>query len=167
MFKGTYRYRIDAKGRLPVPAPFRRALRSGGGEHVVATLVDQCIALFPLPEWARLEAQLRALPPFSRSAKALSRHLASRAVDGELDTQGRLLLAPALREAAGLGREAVVVGVLDRIEIWSPPAWERFLKDSEQLLEDAGLEVAWPLPAPASPPGPSPATELPQAKPKR
>jgi MraZ protein len=150
-----------------VPAPFRRALRSGGGERVVATLVDQCIALFPLPEWERLEGQLRALPPFSRSAKALARHLASRAVDGELDTQGRLLLAPALREAAGLAREAVVVGVLDRIEIWSPSSWERFLKDSERLLEDVSLEVAWPVPTPVGAPAVPLKTEHPQAKPKR
>jgi MraZ protein len=167
VFKGTYRYKIDPKGRLPVPAPFRRALRSGGGERVVATLVDQCIALFPIAEWTRLEDQLRALPPFGRTAKALARHLASRAVDAELDAQGRLLLAPALREAAGLGREAVVVGVLDRIEIWSPQVWDRFLKDTERLLEDVSLEVAWPMP-PAATPGKAPAgTELPQAKPKR
>jgi len=167
VFKGTYRYRIDPKGRLPVPAPFRRALRSGGAERVVATLVDQCIALFPVSAWERLEGQLRSLPPFNRTTKALARHLASRAVDAELDVQGRVLLAPALREAAGLAREAVVVGVLDRIEIWAPPAWERFLKESERLLEDVSLEVTWPMPASPAPVGAPPGTELPQAKPKR
>lgn len=146
MFKGTYRHRLDGKGRLPIPAPFRRSLGSTGAKGVVATLVDQCVALYPEAEWRRLEDQLRRLPAFSRQTKALARHLASRAVDCALDSQGRILLPPALRAAAGLLREAVVVGVIDRIEVWSPPTWEEFLRDSERLLDDVSLETAWPLP---------------------
>ena len=60
VFKGTYRHRIDPKGRLPVPAVFRRAL--GGEASVVVTLLDQCLAVYPPAEWARLETQLAALP---------------------------------------------------------------------------------------------------------
>ena len=60
VFKGTYRHRIDAKGRLPVPAVFRRAL--GGEPAVVVTFLDQCLAVYPPAEWARLETQLSALP---------------------------------------------------------------------------------------------------------
>ena len=78
----------------------------------------------PPAEWARLEAQLAALPAFSKPVKALTRLLASRAADCELDVQGRILLPPSLRAAAGLGREAVVIGVLNRFEIWAPEAWE-------------------------------------------
>jgi len=147
VFKGTYRHRLDPKGRLPIPAPFRRSLGSAGSKAVVATLVDQCVAIYPEAEWQRLEDQLRRLPAFHRQSKALARHLASRAADCGLDAQGRILLPPALRAAAGLLREAVVVGVIDRIEVWSPPAWEEFLKDSERLLEDVSLEIAWPIPA--------------------
>lgn len=147
MFKGTYRHRIDAKGRLPLPAAFRRALGSGGERGLVATLVDQCVAVYPEAEWRRLEDQLRRLPAFARQTKALSRHLASRAVDCALDTQGRILLPPALRAAAGLTREAVVVGVIERVEIWEPETWEAFLRESERLLEDVTLDVAWPVPS--------------------
>lgn len=161
MFKGTYRHRIDAKGRLPVPAALRRGLKGRGSEHLVVTLLDQCLAVFPLGEWERLEEQLRRLPAFSRPAKALARHLASRAADCELDAQGRILLPPGLRQAAGLEREAVVVGVLDRLEVWSPTAWDQFLRESEQVLEDVTLELPWPLPGPASEPG------HPQGKPSR
>jgi MraZ protein len=146
VFKGTYRHRIDAKGRLPVPAPFRRALLSSGDGALVATLVDRCVAVYPGAEWRRLEEQLRRLPAFSRQAKALTRNLAARATDCALDVQGRILIPPALRAGAGLSGEAVVIGVLDRIEIWSPSAWDDFLRESEQLLEDVTLDVAWPLP---------------------
>jgi len=104
VFKGTYQHRIDPKGRLPIPAAFRRTL--GDAPAVVATLVDQCLAVYPMAEWARLEAQLAALPAFSKPVKALTRLLASRAVDCEIDLQGRILLPLALRQAAGLERDA-------------------------------------------------------------
>ncbi len=151
VFKGSYRHRIDAKGRLPIPAAFRRSLADAG--LVVVTLLDQCLAVYPPSEWARLEGQLAALPAFNKQVKALTRLLASRAADCEIDVQGRVLLPPALRAAAGLDRDAVVVGVLNRFEIWSPEAWESFVRDSERLLDDVSLDIQWPLP-PATPSGP-------------
>ena len=144
MLKGTYRHRIDAKGRLPVPAAFRRALAEAGPPTLVVTPLDQCLAAYPMEEWARLERQLARLPPFSGPAKALTRLVTSRAVDCDLDVQGRVLLPPALRAAAGLQGEAVVIGVLNRFEVWAPERWESFLADSERLLEDATLGVEWP-----------------------
>jgi MraZ protein len=171
VFKGTYRHRIDPKGRLPVPAVFRRVLARDPA--VVVTLLDQCLAVYPPTEWARLETQLHALPAFAKPVKALTRLLLSRAVDCELDVQGRILLPPALREVAGLGRDAVVVGVLNRFEIWSPESWDSFVRESERLLDDVSLDIQWPLPpvtpmepAPA-PSGPRPETDHPQGKPKR
>jgi MraZ protein len=146
LFKGTYRHRIDPKGRLPVPASFRRLLRGAGAPTLVVTPLDQCLACYPPIEWGRLEDQLRALPEFSRPVKALTRLLASRALDCPLDRQGRILLPPALRAAAGLDREAVVVGVLARFEVWAPATWEAFVRDSEQLLDDVSLELDGPRP---------------------
>jgi MraZ protein len=155
VFKGTYGHRIDAKGRLPVPAVFRRILAQSGSGTVVVTLLDQCLAVYPAHEWSRVESSLAALPPFSKPVKALSRLLSSRAVDCPLDVQGRILLPSALRAAAKLGREAVVAGVLNRFEIWEPAAWSAFLADSERVLDDASLEIAWPLPVASDPvPGP-------------
>jgi MraZ protein len=167
VFKGTYRYRTDAKGRVPVPPPFRRAL---GGEHrLVVTVLDQCLAAYAPGEWARLEAQLSALPSFSRPVKAMMRLLASRAADCALDVQGRILLPPLLRQAVGLARDVVVVGVLNRFELWSPPAWESFVRDSERLFDDVSLDLQWPPPprgAASAPPGPEGPLH-PQRKPKR
>jgi MraZ protein len=144
VFKGTYHHKIDPKGRLPVPAAFRRAL--GATDTLVVTLLDQCLAAYPPAEWSRLEAQLAALPAFSKPVKALTRLLASRAADCDIDVQGRILLPPLLREAAGIGREAVVIGVLNRFEVWSPEAWGSFLRESERILDDVSLDIQWPVP---------------------
>jgi MraZ protein len=167
VFKGTFRHKIDPKGRLPVPAAFRHALERAGEVSLVLTPLDQCLAVYPGSEWEKLEAQLRALPAFSKPVKALTRLLASRATDCRLDVQGRILLPPALRPAAGLEREALLVGVLNRFEVWAPPAWEGFVRESERFLDDVTLDIHWPLPPTASPAEPSSAGPLPQAKPRR
>jgi len=151
VFKGTYRLRVDPKGRVPIPAVFRRLLGDAG--LVVVTQLDQCLAVYAPSEWARLEGQLAALPAFNKQVKALTRLLASRAADCEIDAQGRVLVPPALRAAAGLDRDAVVVGVLNRFEVWSPQGWESFVSDSERLLDDVSLDIQWPLP-PTTPTGP-------------
>jgi MraZ protein len=159
---------MDPKGRLPVPAPFRRVLAAQGAGVVVVTLLDECLAAYPPAEWTRLEVQLGALPAFSRPVKALTRLLTSRAADCELDGQGRILLPPALRAATGLLREAVVVGVLNRFEVWRPDAWDSFLKNSERLLDDVSLDLQWPLPPGPPTPGEGPSQPThPQGKPNR
>ena len=163
MFKGTYEHKIDGKGRLPVPAALRRALAPGEG--LVVTLLDQCLAAYPKAEWAKLEAQLSAMPAFSKPVKALTRRLASRAADCALDVQGRILIPAVLRSSAGLATKVVIVGVLNRFEIWAPEAWSSFLADSERLLDDVSLDLQWPLPA--TPPASPSAPPRPQAKPKR
>jgi MraZ protein len=173
VFKGTYRHRIDPKGRLPVPAAFRRQLQAQGASAVVATPLDQCIAVYPPAEWARLETQLRAMPAFARQVKALTRLLASRAQDLELDVQGRILLPPNLRTAASLAGEVLVIGVLDRFEIWNCDVWDSFVRESEGLLDDVASDLQWPLPGaavttPAEGSALPPSSDgNPQAKPRR
>jgi MraZ protein len=142
VFKGTYNHRIDGKGRLPVPAAFRRLLE--GAAFVVATQLDECLAVYPPGEWSKLEAQLAALPSFSKPVKALTRLLASRAADCEIDGQGRILLPHSLRAAVALERDAVVIGVLNRFEVWAPAAWESFVRASERLLDDVSVDIQWP-----------------------
>ena len=122
-----------------MPAAFRRVLATRGGDRLVATVLDQCLAVYPAHEWSRLESSLAALPPFSKPVKALSRLLSSRAVDCRLDVQGRILIPSTLRAAAKLERAAVVAGVLNRFEIWEPAAWSAFLADSDKPYALGGL----------------------------
>ena len=153
---------------MPVPAAFRRTLTGADAGSLVVTQLDQCLAAYTASEWSRLEAQLASLPAFSKPVKALVRLLASRAVDCALDRQGRILLPPGLRLAAGLVREAVLVGALNRFEIWAPEPWAEFLRESEKLLDDVALDIPWPLPpqvAAPSPPERRSRAARPQAKP--
>jgi MraZ protein len=167
VLKGTYEYRIDPKGRLPVPPPFRRLLLHGGERTVVVTPLDQCLAIYSPAEWTKIESQLTSMPPFHPKVKALTRLVASRAVDCELDSQGRILIPLGLRRGASLDREVTVVGVLNRLEIWPTEAWQGFLKDSERILDDISTDLPWPIPATSPPPEGSLAEAHPQAKPSR
>jgi MraZ protein len=139
MFKGTFDYRLDGKGRLPVPAPFRRAMAADPSPGLVVTLLDQCLAVYPQSEWAHLERQLIDLPQFEKKSKGLIRRLASQAAECMLDQQGRILIPPVLRRAVGLEKDVRVVGVLNRFEVWTPAAWATFLVESEHLLDDVSL----------------------------
>lgn len=135
-----------------MPPAFRRGL--GEVTRVVVTVLDQCLAAYPPEEWSQLEAKLTALPAFSKPVRMLSRLLTSRAADCEIDQQGRIRLPPSLRELTGLTKEAVVVGVLNRFELWSPAVWDGFLQESERLLDDVSLDVPWPPPPSSSPADP-------------
>ena len=155
------------RGGLPVPAAFRGRWGTRGGSSSRSS-TSASRSTRP-SEWSKLETQLAALPAFSKPVKALTRLLASRAADCEIDVQGRILLPPALRAAAGLERDAVVIGVLNRFEVWSPETWDGFVRESERLLDDVSLDIQWPLPpapptgAPSAPSGAPPATRDPQA----
>lgn len=147
-----------------MPAAFRRRLAEERVGRLVVTPLDGCLACFPEHEWQRLEARLRELPPPRKAVKAATRLRASRAVDCSLDRQGRILIPPALRAVAGLGRGVVLVGVLDRFEIWDPQAWEAFVRDAERVLDDAALELDGAGPAALRERAESP---HPQEKPRR
>lgn len=138
-----------------MPAAFRRLLASEPSSGLVLTALDQCLAAYPRNEWATVAHRLRALPSFNKSVKAITRLLASRAVDCDLDSQGRILIPPMLRETASLETEAVIVGVLDRFELWAPPVWDAFIKESERWLEQEESELPWP---PATTPVPPSST---------
>lgn len=150
-----------------MPAVFRRWLAEAGARGLVLTRLDQCLAAYPPAEWARLEGQLAALPAFSRPVKALTRILTSQATECDLDGQGRILLPASLRAAVGLQGEVIAVGVLNRVELWSPEAWEAFLRESERLLDDVTLDVQWPVPPAAPTAGALPESLTPPLRPQR
>ncbi|MCI8984292.1 MAG: division/cell wall cluster transcriptional repressor MraZ, partial [Hungatella sp.] len=115
MFMGEYNHTVDAKGRLIVPSKFREQL---GDEFVVTKGLDGCLFVYENTEWKILEEKLKKLPLTNANARKINRFFLAGAALCEVDKQGRILLPAVLREFAGIGKDAVMVGVGNRIEIW-------------------------------------------------
>lgn len=133
MFMGEYQHTIDSKGRIIIPARFRDEL----GEKFVATKgLDNCLFIYPMGEWRKLEEALRKLPFTRRDTRAFVRFFFSGATECECDKQGRVLLPANLRSHAKLEKEAVILGVSSRVEIWSKEEWERYNQEAAVSYED-------------------------------
>lgn len=120
MFMGEYNHTVDAKGRLIVPSKFREQL---GDEFVVTKGLDGCLFVYENTEWKILEEKLKSLPLTNANARKITRFFLAGASLCEVDKQGRILLPAVLREFAGIEKDAVMVGVGNRIEIWSRESW--------------------------------------------
>ena len=143
VFTGEYRHTIDAKGRLAVPARFRAEL---AGECYVCRWIDGCLAIFPEAAWEQLAGQVGDLSRVGDAgARDFSRFVFSGAFEFELDSQGRVLLPPDLREMRRPGSEAVVVGLHDHVELWAPERWATYSAAMNEPDEFAarltGLEI--------------------------
>lgn len=138
MFMGEFEHTIDEKARLIMPAKFREGL---GERFVVTKGLDSCLFVYPLNEWANLEAKLKALPLTNTNARAFVRFMFSGATDSELDKQGRVLLPPNLREHAKLERDVVVIGVSNRVEIWSKAVWEKYSEEAGGAFEEIAEKI--------------------------
>ncbi len=123
MFTGEYRHTVDEKGRIAVPVKFRAQLDAGA---FVSRWIDACLAIFPRSDWDGLAEKVAALPIADASARTFSRFIFAGAFEVDLDRQGRVVLPASLREWAGLGGEAVIVGSRDHAEIWSPVRWDEY-----------------------------------------
>ena len=121
MFIGEYNHTIDAKCRLIIPSGFREVL---GDEFVVTKGMDGCLFVFDNPEWQAFEEKLHKLPMIDKGARQFTRFFLAGAASVEVDKQGRILLPAVLREFAGITKDAVLVGVGSRVEIWSKDRWE-------------------------------------------
>ena len=128
MFTGEYRHTVDDKGRLAVPSRFRAQLDAG---VVVSRWLDDCLAIHTREGWDALAAKVAGLPITDGNARRFSRFIFAGASETTLDGQGRVLVPGYLRETAGLGSDAVVVGARDHAEIWAPDRWESYRKSLE------------------------------------
>ena len=135
MFMGEYNHTVDAKGRLIVPSKFREQL---GDEFVVTKGLDGCLFVYENTEWKALEEKLNALPLTNANARKFSRFFLAGATTCEVDKQGRILLPAVLREFARIDKDAVLVGVGSRIEIWSRDNWNQSYTydDMEEIAEN-------------------------------
>jgi MraZ protein len=135
VFTGEYRHTVDDKGRVAIPVRFRTELAGGG---LVSKWIDGCLALHPRAAWDALATRVGALPVTDANARVFQRYIFGTAFEIELDRQGRLVVPAVLREFAGLGEEAVVVGSRDHLELWEPGKWAAYstrMDDPELLAE--------------------------------
>lgn len=121
MFLGDHPYKVDDKGRVPIPAKFKDGLRAG---VVLARGEDRCIAVFPVAEWAKLGDRMASLPPIPTADRRMARFLFGNAFSAEVDTQGRIALPAALRQYAGIEHDVRVVGMNKFVEVWDQAGWE-------------------------------------------
>ena len=143
MFMGEYNHTVDTKGRLIIPSKFRELL---GEEFIVTKGLDGCLFVFPQNEWLAFEEKLRALPLTQKGARQFTRFFVAGATPCELDKQGRILLPSTLREFAGLDKDVVLAGMLNRIEIWSKAKWMENnayddMDDIAEQMTDLGLSI--------------------------
>ncbi|NLM69515.1 MAG: division/cell wall cluster transcriptional repressor MraZ [Firmicutes bacterium] len=138
MFMGEYQHSLDSKGRLIIPAKFREEL----GENAVMTRgLDNCLFLFPQSEWMVLEEKLKTLPLTKATARQFVRFFFSGATECDLDKQGRITIPQNLRDYAKVDKDVVVIGVSNRIEIWSRDRWEQYMQEAEDAYEEIAENI--------------------------
>ncbi len=141
MFRGANKLPLDAKGRMVMPTRYReRLLERCGGKLVITVDKDQCLLIYPLPDWEEIERKLMRLPTLNPQARRLQRLMVGHATDLELDGHGRVLLPPSLREYGLLTRDAVLIGQGVRFELWDEARWNE-RRDEWLASEDTSTDL--------------------------
>ena len=140
MLLGEYEHTIDDKHRLTLPAKFRQAFADGA---ILARGLDGCVLAYRREDWTRsVESRLAEVDPFSEAGRRLRRYFFGGAAEADLDRQGRVIVPAHLSEYAKLGRDVVVIGIHDHLEIWDRAAWRRELERFEGSAEDVAERLA-------------------------
>src|SRR4030042_102675 len=121
MFYGEFDYKIDEKGRIPIPPRFRNALKDG---VVLTPGADNCITAYTVPDWRKLAASLTTSSLTRNKMRRLNRVFFATAFTTTVDGQGRIAIPAPLREHARIVDEAVVAGANTYLEIWNKATWE-------------------------------------------
>lgn len=132
MFMGEYHYSIDEKGRLTIPAKLRYEL---GENFIVTRGLDGCLFVYPKNEWENIIQKYKELPN-TKDARNFMRFFLSGATVCEFDKQGRINISAPLTKYAELKKDCVIIGVNDRLEVWSKERWETFIDTNEDSLSD-------------------------------
>ena len=147
-FSGKHYYTVDEKGRVMIPAPFREILSTHYSQRLYITnaAFDRCLHLYPFDEWVKLEEKVRGLPKMLEEVRFFMRRVIASAQECSVDRQGRLLVPAAQREDAGINGDVVIVGQIEKIELWSRKEWNSVVdlssvdrKTAEERLATYGL----------------------------
>lgn len=138
-FYGEYKFNMDSKGRVTLPARYRDMLGEG---FCVTKGYDDCLSIYDSENWARFSARLRAYPSTSKAARFVQRTFLSGVSNPEPDKQGKILISLSHREYAHLSKEVIIMGVGDHIEIWDQETWDKYSNGGAMSLEEAAEELS-------------------------
>jgi MraZ protein len=141
-FKGSYEYSVDSKGRINIPAKLRKYVSPEANDTFVVTRgFERCLFVFPLDEWNILEQSIRRLSSSDPRERFFTRLLLQYATESQLDGQSRIILPRELLQFAGIQDQALILGVLERIEVWNPKTYEEYLKSQSESYESVAQNV--------------------------
>lgn len=132
MFMGEFHQRLDEKGRVTIPVKMRNDL---GNDFIVTRGLDGCIFIYPKEEWQRIITKYKELPN-TKETRTFLRAFLSCANEMNMDKQGRINIAAPLIEWASLNKDVVIIGVNERLEVWSKEIWENYLDESKDSFSD-------------------------------
>ncbi|NVM02844.1 MAG: division/cell wall cluster transcriptional repressor MraZ [Candidatus Helarchaeota archaeon] len=141
-FKGQFKYTIDSKGRINIPAKFRKSISPEANETFVITRgMENCIYAYPLDEWNKIEEKLRQLSPNQKDHRLFLRMTTSYASESQFDKQGRIAIPQHLIDLVKIKKEILIIGTLNKLEIWNPEVYEEYLKSSEESYENLAEKI--------------------------
>lgn len=139
MLIGEYEHSIDTKGRIMMPSKLKEDI---GDKFVITKGLDGCLFVYSITEWTNFENKLRSFPLTNKDARALMRFFLAGAMECEIDKQGRFLIAGNLREFAMLEKEVVIIGVLNKIEIWSKDKWQKYSEEENNNADEIAEKMS-------------------------
>lgn len=138
MFMGEFHHNIDDKARIVLPLKFREEL---GDSFVITRGLEGCLFIYSKIEWNNIVSKLRTLPFTKKDARAFLRFFLSGAVECAADKQGRIALPTPLVNYANLQKQCVIIGVNDRLEVWSEEAFTNYFKENEENISDLAEDL--------------------------
>jgi MraZ protein len=131
MFTGSHSIHMDAKGRMAIPTRIRDALAESCGGRLVVTAhtEERCLLVYPEPQWQEILPQIQAFPTLNKAARRVQRLLIGYACPLEMDSNGRILVPPTLRTYANLDKKLMLVGLGNKLELWSEDSWTALLDE--------------------------------------
>ncbi len=126
-FSGKYYYTLDPKGRIIIPAPLRDVIinsYNSSALYITNAAFDKCLDIYPVNEWTKLVEKLRALPQTDDAVVYFQRRVIASALACEIDKQGRILIPYEHRQDAGINSGVVIVGLINRIQVWDKSVWD-------------------------------------------
>jgi len=143
MFIGSFKYSVDAKGRVSIPAKLRKYVNPEANDTFILTRgTAQCIDVYPMDNWKELAAnKLNQLNSFDPKEAMFIRMFLQEAAEDKLDSQSRLIIPKSLMEYAGIEKEIFILGAVKKIEFWNPDNYETYLKDNVQSYDQIANEV--------------------------